>query len=85
MRSEAQFHSWMTPVTGLGDGAFFFADPKASSLYVLKGSVTFKDSQTMLIAVQATGFTTDQTQAAEKALAAQALTKLAAKPPRSLE
>ena len=82
MRSEAQFHSCMTPVAGVGDDAFFFADSKASSLYVLKGSVTLKDSQTMLIAIQASGFTTDQTQVAEKALAAQALTKLAAKPPR---
>ena len=76
MKSEAQFHGWMMPVTGLGDGAFFFADPKASLLYVLKGSVTLKDSHTMLIAVQVAGFTTEQTQAAEKALAAQALTKL---------
>ncbi len=58
MKSEAQFHGWMTPVTGLGDGAFFFADPKASLLDVLKGSVTLKDSHTMLIAVQAARFTT---------------------------
>ena len=70
-KSQATAVGKLIPISGLGDGAFILGDSDtAGALYVLKGS------HTVLILAHATGFTPDQTQAAEKTLATQAITHL---------
>jgi hypothetical protein len=70
-KSAAQASGHMTPVSGLGDDAFFVAGSTASaSLYVRKGS------QVILLMVRIDGALLDKNQAAEKTLAAQILPHL---------
>jgi hypothetical protein len=70
-KSAAQAGGHMTPVSGLGDDAFFVAGSTASaSLYVRKGS------QVILLMVRIDGAPPDKNEAAEKTLAAQALTHI---------
>ena len=70
-KSQATAVDKLIPISGLGDGAFILGDPDTpGALYVLKGS------HTVVILAHATDFTPDQTQAAEKTLAAQILSHL---------
>ncbi len=67
-KSQVQALGHMTPVTGLGDDAFFLSGSKDSApLYVHKGSLVY------LIMARVAGHTLDQNQATEKAVAAQIL------------
>ncbi|HSY69263.1 MAG TPA: hypothetical protein VK813_11505, partial [Edaphobacter sp.] len=69
-KSQAQSAGHLVPASGLGDDAFFVTGKDSAALYVLKGS------QVLLIMARITGNTSDQNQAIEKALAAQAITHL---------
>jgi hypothetical protein len=69
-KSQVQATGHASPVTGIGDDAFFMAGGESSALYVLKGS------QILLIIARVAGNTVAQNQAIEKAIATQAIGKL---------
>ena len=69
-KAQVQALGHASPVTGIGDDAFFMGDEKSSALYVLKGS------QVLLIIARVAGNTVAQNQAIEKAIASQAIGKL---------
>jgi hypothetical protein len=70
-KAQVQAAGHMTPVTGLGDDAFFLGgSPTSSALYVRKGA------QVILLIVRIDGASLDKNQAAEKTLAAQILPHL---------
>jgi hypothetical protein len=69
-KSQVQATGHASPVTGIGDDAFFMAGQESSALYVLKGS------QVLLIIARVAGNTLAQNQAIEKAIATQAIGKL---------